>query len=95
MDTFIIVDVVKCRAQVSHHKCLWGKNRGRSGRGSVNRKEGVNHEELAADFFFLNVEETSDVLNHLLMGESQLIASGTIWRRRGNKVRGVASAIHG
>jgi len=42
----------------------------RSGRGPVNRKEGANGGELATDFFFLDVEETSNVLDHLFIGES-------------------------
>jgi len=59
----------------------------------VNGKKGVDGRELAADFFFLDVEEASDVLNHLLVGESQFIASGAVRRRGGNDVRGAASTV--
>jgi len=54
---------------VGHHKRVGGKNRGRSGQGSIDGEERVNSGELAADFFFLDIEETSDVLDHLFMGE--------------------------
>ena len=70
MNAFIVIDVIKCRARVSHHECVGGENRSRNRRGSVNGKEGADCGELAVDFFFLNVEETSNVLDHLLMGES-------------------------
>ena len=70
MDAFIIIDIIECRAQMSHHKCIGGEDRGRSGRGPVDRKEGVDGRELAAYFLFLNVEELSDMYDHLLMGES-------------------------
>ena len=43
-----------------------------SRRGSVDRKEGAIRGELAADFFFLNVEETSNVFYHLFVGKSHL-----------------------
>ena len=95
MNAFIVVDIVKRCAEVGHHERVGGKNGSRSGRGSVNGKEGANCGELAANFFFLNVEETSDVLNHLLMGKGQFIAGGTVWRRRGNNVGGIASTIDG
>ena len=93
MDAFIVVDIIKRRAQVGHHDRIRSENRGRHRRGSIDRKEGVDSGELVADFFFLYIEEASDVLNHLLMGESQFIAGGTVWRRRGNDVGGVASTI--
>ena len=67
--------VGKCRGR---HICVRGKHGSGSRRGSVNGKEGMDSGELAADFLFLNVEETSDVLNHLLVGKSQLIAGGTV-----------------
>ena len=51
------------------HVSIWGKDGNRSGRGSVNGKKGAIGGELAADFFFLDVEETSDVFNHLLVGK--------------------------
>jgi len=80
---------------VSQHKCIGGENRSRSRRGSVNGKEGADCGELAADFFFFNVEKASNVLNHLFVGKSHLIAGRTIWRRGGNDVRGVTDAIGG
>ena len=55
---------------MSHHKCVGGENGGRSGRRSINGKERADSRELAMDFFFLNVEEVGDVLDHLFMGES-------------------------
>jgi len=33
------------------------------------------------------------VLNHLLVGKGHLITGRTIWRRRGDKVGGVAGTI--
>ena len=56
-------------AQVSHHERVRSKNGGRNRWGSVNGKEGVDGGKLAADFFFLNIEEAGDMLDHLLMGE--------------------------
>ena len=41
-----------------------------TGRRGVNRKKGAIRGELAADFIFLDIEDTSDVLDHLLMGNS-------------------------
>ena len=90
MDAFIVVDIVECRAQVSHHEHVRGENRSGSGRGSVNGKEGVDCGELAANFFFLNVEEVGDVMDHLFVRESHFTISQAIRRRRGNNVRGVA-----
>jgi len=95
MDAFVIVGIVEHRAGVSHHECVGGENRGRSRRGLVNGKEGVDCGELAVDFFFLNVEELSDVYDHLFMGEGQFAVSRTIWRWRGNAVGGIASAVDG
>jgi len=80
---------------MGQHKRVRCKNRSRSGRGSVNGKEGVNRGELTADFFFLNVEETSDVLNHLLMRESHFAVGRAVRRRGGNEVGGVAGAVDG
>jgi len=95
MDAFIVVDVVKRCARVSHHKCVGGENRGRNGRGPVNREERANSGELVADFFFLNVEEVGDVFDHLFMGESQFIASGAVRRRGSDDVGGIVHAVHG
>jgi len=93
MNAFIVVDVVKRRAEVGHHERVGGENGSRSRRGSVNGKEGANCGELAADFFFLDVEKVSDVFDHLLVRESHLIIGGAVWRRRGNDIGGVASAV--
>ena len=38
-------------------------------RRSVDGEKGSSSGKLMADFLFLNVEEMSDVLDHLLMGE--------------------------
>jgi len=95
MDAFVVVDVVERRVEVGHHEYIGGKNRGRSRRGSINRKEGADCGELTANFFFLNVEELSDVYNYLLVGESQIAVGGAVWRRRGDEVGGVASAFDG
>ena len=94
MDAFVVIDVIEHCALVSHHECVGGENRGRNGRGSVNGKEGVNSGELAADFFFLNVEEASNVLDHLFVGKGQVAAGRTVWRGRGNEVRGAASVVN-
>ena len=80
---------------MSQHKCVGSKNGGRSRRGSVNGNEGADCRELAVDFLFLNIEEASDVLNHLFVGKSHFVAGRTIWRRRSDKVGGVASTIDG
>jgi len=55
---------------MSQHECIGGENGGRSGGGSVNGKEGADSGELTANFFFLDVEEASNMLDHLLVGES-------------------------
>jgi len=70
MDAFVVVDVIERHAQMGHHECVGGENGGRSRRGSIDGKERANCGELAADFFFLNVEEAGDVLDHLFMGKS-------------------------
>ena len=70
VDAFIIIDVVEHCAQVGHHECVWSENRGRNRRGSVDGEKGADCRELMVDFFFLDVEETSDVVDHLLVGES-------------------------
>ena len=54
---------------MSQHDHIGGENRGRSGRGSVNGEEGAYSRELAANFFFLNVEEASNMLDHLFVGQ--------------------------
>jgi len=36
MDAFVVIDVVERCAQVSHHECVGGENRGGNGRRSVN-----------------------------------------------------------
>ena len=92
-DAFVVVDIIECCTGVSYRECIGGENRGGSRRGSVNRKEGANCGKLVADFFFLNVEEMSDVVDHLLMRESHFVAGGTIRRGRGDNIRGVASAV--
>ena len=95
MNAFIVIDVVEGGAHMSQHEHVRGENRGRNGRGLVDGKEGADCGKLTADFFFLNVEEASDVLDHLFMGECQFVAGGTIRRRRGYDVGGVASAVNG
>ena len=92
-NALVVVNVIECSTGISQHKRIGGENRSRSGRGSVNGKEGVDCRELVADFFFLNVEKASNVFNHLLMGKSHLVTGRTVRRRRGNNVRGVATAI--
>ena len=94
MDAFVVIDIVERCAQVSHHERVGGENRGRSGRGSVDGKEGVDSRELAVDFFFLDIKEASDVLDHLFMGESHLAIGRAVRRRGGNEVGGVASAVN-
>ena len=54
------------------HSSVGSENSNRSQRGSVNRKERAVGGKLAANFFFLNVEETSNVFDHLLMGKRHL-----------------------
>ena len=80
--------IEKCRGGCI---CVGHKYGGRSRRGPVNGKEGVDSGELVADFLFFNIEEASDVLNHLFMGKSQFITGRTVWRGRGDEVRGVAT----
>jgi len=80
---------------MSHHECIGGENGSGNGRGSVNGKEGADCGELAADFLFLNVEKTSDVLNHLFMRESQFVVSWTIRRRGSDQIGSVASTVNG
>ena len=70
MNAFVVINVVECRAQLSHHKRVGGENRGRNGRGSIDGKEGADSRELVADFFFLNIEKAGDVFDHLLVRES-------------------------
>ena len=65
----------------------------RSGRRPVNGEKGANGGELTVDFFFLDIEESSDMLDHLLVGKSHLRVSRAVRRRRGDNVRGVAGAV--
>ena len=95
MNAFVVVDIVKHCAQVSHHECVGSENGDRSGRGSIDRQKGADSMELAVDFFFLDVEKASDMLDHLFVRESHLIAGGAVWRRRGNDVGGVAHTVCG
>ena len=95
MNAFVVVDIVKHCAGIGHHKHVGSKDGSRSGRRLVNGEEGMNGRELAADFLFLNVEESSDVLDHLFVGEGHFVAGRAVWRRRGDDVGGVASAIGG
>ena len=78
---------------MSQHERIGGENGSRSGRRSINGKEGVDCGELSVDFFFLNVEEMSDMLNHLLMGESHLVAGRAVRRRGGDNIRGVTNTV--
>ena len=78
---------------MSQHKRVGGENGSGNGRGSVNGKERTNGGELVANFFFLDIEESSNVLNHLLMGKGQVTASRAVWRRGSDNVGGVASTI--
>ena len=94
MNAFIVVNVIERHAKVSHQQCVRGKNGGRNRRGSVNWEEGADCGELVADFFFLNVKETSDVLNHLFMGKGQFITSRAAWQGRSDGVRGAASTVN-
>ena len=64
-------------------------------RGDVDRKQGVIERELAANFFFLNVEEASDVFNHLFVGKGHLRVGWAVRRRRGNDVGCVTSVVNG
>jgi len=95
MDAFVIIDVIERHAEMGHHECVRGENRGRNGRGLVNRKEGVDCGELAANFFFFDIEKLGDVYDHLFMGEGQFAVGRTVRRRRGYEVGGAASAIDG
>ena len=93
MNAFVVVNIIERRAEVSHHKCVRGENRGWNRRGSVNREKGADYGELAMDFFFLDIEKTSDMLDHLLMGESHFVTSRAVRRRGSDNVGGVASTI--
>ena len=77
-NALIVVDVIECCTGMSQHKHIGGENRSRSRRGSVNRKERADCGKLVADFFFLDIEEVSNMLDYLLMGESHLIAGRTV-----------------
>ena len=78
MDAFVVVDVVERRAQVSHHERVGGENGSRNGGRSIDWEEGADCGELAMDFLFLDIEETSDVFDHLFMGESHLVTGGAV-----------------
>jgi len=93
VDAFIVIDIIECHTWISCHQRVRSENGGRNGRGCVNGEKGMDCGELMADFFFLDIEEASDVLDHLLMRESHFIVGRTVRRRRGDKVRGVASAV--
>jgi len=93
VDAFVVINVIEGCTQVSHHKCVGGENRGRSRRRSVNGEKGADCGEVTADFFFLDIEEASNVLNHLFVRESQLVAGRAVQRGRGNEVGGVASTV--
>ena len=51
--------------------------------------------KLAANFFFLNVEETSNMLNHLFVGKSHLWVGQAFRRRRCDNVGSVAGTVNG
>jgi len=89
----MVIDIVKCCTGVSQHECVGGKHQGRNRRGSINGKEGADRGKLMANFFFLDIEETSNVLNHLFVGECQLVASRTVWRQGGDDVSGAANTV--
>jgi len=44
-------------------------------------------------FFFLNIEETSNVLDYLFVRKGHFITCGTVWGRRGNDVGGAVDTI--
>ena len=90
--TFIVVDIDELGGQ---HEHVRGEYRSGNRRRPVNREEGANGRKLAVDFFFLDIEKVSDMFNHLLVGESHLVASRTIQRGRGDNIGGVASAVNG
>ena len=77
------------------HVSTRGKNGNRSRRGSVNREKQAIGRELAADFFFLDVKEACNVLNHLFVGKSHFRAGWTVGRGRCDDVGGVASTVSG
>ena len=56
--------------EYGNHVSVWGEDGSRSWWGSVNGEERAIGRELAANFFFFYVKKTSDVFNHLLVGES-------------------------
>ena len=75
------------------HVRVGGKYGSGSGRGSVDGKERADSRELVANFFFLDVEEASNVLDHLLMEKSQLITGRAVRRRESDDVGGAANTI--
>ena len=95
MNAFIVINIVECCAQVSHHECVGGENGSRNGGRSIDWEKGADCRELAADFFFLDIGEASNMFDHLFMGKSHLVTGGAVWRRRGDDVGGIASAVDG
>ena len=94
-NALVIIDVIEHCTYVSQHKCIGSENRSRNGRGSVNRKEGTDSGELVADFFLFNIEEVGNMFDHLLMSHGHFVTGGTVRRRGGDDVGGVASATSG
>ena len=94
-----LIVLLKLHARIEEcgggHVCIGYKYSNRSRRGPVNGKEGADGRELAADFFFLNVEEAGDVFDHLFMGQDRFIAGRAVRRRGGDDVGGVASTVGG
>jgi len=93
VNAFVVVDIIERCAQMSHHERVGGENGSRSGGRSIDREERVDYRELVVDFFFLNVEEASDVLDHLFVGECQFVTGRTVWRGRGYDIGGIASTV--
>jgi len=89
-----LVVVFKLHARVEEcggrHVCVRSQY---SCREPVNGEEGVDCGELVADFLFLGIEKTSNMLDHLFVGKSQLIASRAVWRRGGDNVGGAVNAV--
>ena len=75
-------------------ECVGDRNVTRR-RGDIDGKERAIGGKLVANFLFLNIEDVSDVLDHLLMGKSHLRIGWAFRGRRGNDVGGVASTVNG
>ena len=84
--------VEKCGGR---HVSVGSKYGCRGRRGPIDGEKRTVGGELMANFFFLNVEEASDMLNHLLMGVSHLRVSRAVRGRRGDDVGSAASTIDG